>query len=213
MAEKIEEAGDLWKPERESLPMGREDDAAGESSSSSRPAVQCAACSQLTESTGADAACESCGARLNVNSPVYSGQVPELITGPEHFEIRVTAPVKVSVGKAVKRRYPRIPCRNVKACIQTDEENGAIVEVLNFSRGGLCFMSFERFSPGSPAKIALHYIEGGQNIFQEGRIVSLRRRSSDSPTEYGVEFSMSRRSGMQNISAAGRGSGFYEKMS
>jgi hypothetical protein len=64
-----------------------------------------------------------------------------------------------------------------------------IVEVANVSRGGACFVTFDRLTQGESVSVAVHYVEGGQNIFQNARIVRTRPRPSGSlPTEYAVEF-------------------------
>lgn len=114
---------------------------------------------------------------------VYSGVVPDLVVGHDHFHI---VPAK---NAANRRRHPRVPCRNVKACIKADEAN-IVVDVLDISRSGLRFATFQQFAPGAAVAVAPHYIEGGQNIFQNARIVRVRHKPSGMlPPEYAVEFS------------------------
>jgi hypothetical protein len=115
---------------------------------------------------------------------------------PEPAPAAVAAqPVSGHDDPAVKpvnrRRQPRVPCRKVRAYVITDDVPGVVVDVVDVSRGGLCFVSFEQFLPQTAVSIATHYIEGGQNIFQDGLIVRARpRRSGTMPTEYAVEFSV-----------------------
>jgi hypothetical protein len=52
----------------------------------------------------------------------------------------------------------------------------------------MCFRSAENFYPGTAVSVATHYIEGGQNIFQNGRIVRVCRPSGMTSADYGVEF-------------------------
>lgn len=145
--------------------------------------VRCPACSQQTYAGGREY-CDWCGARLNVSSSVYSGSASaDIITGASGFD------VKPSANMVDKRRHPRIPCRGVKACIKTDH-TADVVDVVNMSRAGLCFQSAEQFVPGTPAAVAIHYVEGGQNIFQNGRIIWAKHRSPDLPAQHGVEFSL-----------------------
>lgn len=53
----------------------------------------------------------------------------------------------------------------------------------------MCFATFEQFRPEARISIATHYTEGGQNIFQDGRIIWTREMEPGMPPEYGVEFS------------------------
>jgi hypothetical protein len=126
--------------------------------------------------------------RQNASSQTYSGQAPGLVTGHDHFH--VNSPVRTIFVE--RRRHPRIPCRDVRANVRTKEAASVIVDVPNISRNGACIRSFEQFCPETAVSIATHYIEGGQNIFQNGRIVWAQSRASDLPAEYGVEFLLKR---------------------
>jgi hypothetical protein len=147
--------------------------------------MRCSICLQLTTYTDGNAYCSVCGARLTLSSPIYSGREPEdIITGNNGSRLRHSA------RSADARHFPRIPCRNVKACIQTEEAASFVVDVVNLSRGGLCFLSIDQFAPGTPASVAVHYVKGGQNIFQKGRVVWTHERKLDLPSQCGVEFSL-----------------------
>jgi hypothetical protein len=114
----------------------------------------------------------------------YSGYEPNLV--PICHEVYHLKPPVRTVNE---RRYPRIPCRNVKACIKTEQGSSVIVDVINISRGGVCFTSLVEFYPGTPVSIATHYIEGGHIIFQDGRIIRAKHSgSATTPGEYAVEF-------------------------
>ncbi len=148
--------------------------------------MQCAACLQQTEYTDDHAYCEICGAGLG--SLIYSGHEPALVTGNEVY--LMTPPVRT----VDKRRHPRIPCKSVRACIKTEQGASIIVDVVSIGRGGVRFTSFEKFSLGTPISIAIYYVEGGQNIFQDGRIIRVQRRASGTrPNEYAIEFSVRKR--------------------
>jgi len=118
----------------------------------------------------------------------YSGNQPEelitpedVVPGDEHYD------VESAVRTGNERCSPRIPCRNVLACIRTQFES-IVVKVTDLSRKGMCFRSAEKFWMGTPVSVATYYIEGGQNIFQNGRIVRERYSPSGVLTEYGIEF-------------------------
>jgi hypothetical protein len=57
----------------------------------------------------------------------------------------------------------------------------------------MSFRTIEQFRPEAPVSIATYYTEGGQNIFQDGRILWMREMDIESGmSEYGVEFSHAR---------------------
>ncbi len=146
---------------------------------------QCAACPQQEYS---QLDCELCGQGFSLGSN-YSGHEPEdLVVNHEKYQPKFT------VRTVNKRRHPRIPCRNMLACIRT-EFASIVVEMLNISQMGLCFKSAEQFCPGTEVSVAAYYVEGGQNIFQGGRIVRAQYRTAGILAEYGVEFSVNQRPG------------------
>jgi len=119
-----------------------------------------------------------------ITESLYSGHEPNLV--PICHEVYYLKPTGRTVNE---RRHPRIPCRNVKACIQTEQGSSVVVNLVNLSRGGLCFTSVIEFCPGAQVSIATHFMEGGHNIFQDGRIVRVHSRGSATlPGEYAVEF-------------------------
>jgi hypothetical protein len=151
--------------------------------------VRCPACAQQTDNTDGQWRCETCGAGQGLElvsaESHYSGYEPNLVpNGHEIYHLPRT------VRAANERRHPRIPCRDVRACIKTEQGSSVIVNVVNISRGGLCFTGGTEFYPGAPVAIATHYIEGGHNIFQSGRIVRVHFEGSATlPGVYAVEFS------------------------
>ena len=64
------------------------------------------------------------------------------------------------------------------------------MDLVNISRGGVYFTSVEDFRLGAPVSIASHYIEGSQNIYQDGRIIRVQCRATTLfPGEPAIEFS------------------------
>jgi len=124
-------------------------------------------------------------ARPGATPSIYSGrQSEDIITGHDHFH------VKPPGCDLERRRHPRIPCRNVKACIKTGQAAPVVVDVVNMSRSGVFFASTNLFNPGAAVSIAMHYIEGGQNMFQKCRIIRAQPTpSATAPSEYAAEFS------------------------
>ena len=51
----------------------------------------------------------------------------------------------------------------------------------------MCLRTFEQLRPEALVSIATYYIEGGQNIFRDGRVVWTRHIESG-VSEYGFEF-------------------------
>jgi hypothetical protein len=146
--------------------------------------VQCSVCMQQTEYTDGHENCEMCGAGLSSGESAYSGYEPHFV--PICPEVYLLTPLVRTVNE---RRYPRIPCRNVKACVKTALGSSIVVNVVNISRGGVCFTSAEKFCAETPVSIATHYIDGGQNIYQDGRIIRVQRRPTAMlPGEYAIEF-------------------------
>jgi len=88
--------------------------------------------------------------------------------------------------KPEKRKYARISMRTV-ACVGQPGPNADIVEVVNVSRGGICFHSHRTYKEDSWVQIAVPYTPGAANIFVAGLIVRTRHISS-AITEYGVEY-------------------------
>jgi hypothetical protein len=148
--------------------------------------VQCPVCSQQTEYTDGQEHCGMCGAGLMsviAESP-YSGHEPNLVPASHHIYH-----LRPAVRTVNERRHPRIPCRNVKACIKTAQGASVVVDLVNISRGGACFMSSAEFYPGTAVSIATHYIEGGHNIYQDGQIIRVQRMASATlPGVYAFEF-------------------------
>jgi hypothetical protein len=145
--------------------------------------VQCSGCLQQAEYTDAHQKCDMCGTALNSSESFYSGYEPTFVPiSPEVYLLR--PPVRT----VDERRHARIPCRNAKACIKT-EHGLNIVNLVNISRGGVCFTSDVHFRPGTRVLIATHYIEGGHNIYQEGTVVRMQSRAvEDFLGEYAIGF-------------------------
>jgi len=148
---------------------------------------ECATCLQQVEPE------LMCSHSLSGGSSNYSGHEPEdFVT--THDEYQKAQPA-ATVHTVNKRRHLRVFCRRGRACIRT-ESASFVVELTDVSRSGLCFRTTQtqQFRAGTPISVATHYIEGGENIFQNGQIVRVRYSPSGN-AEYGVEFCVNQQSG------------------
>ena len=155
-----------------------------EDSSSSR-FVQCPACSGIVGYSTTHPICPSCGAKLELSTPNYSGRSDDIVTGQDRF------PVHRRGSTVERRRCNRVPCRDARACIKTGNFTSIIGDMPNVSRNGMCFRTVEQFLPEALISIATYYAEGGQNIFRDGRVIWTRGIESGA-SEYGIEFADAR---------------------
>ena len=85
-----------------------------------------------------------------------------------------------------KRKHPRISMKTV-ACIGPPGPRADVVDVVNVSRGGVCFHSSRTYGEDAWIQVAVPYTPGSANIFVAGRIVRSRKMDG-ALTEYGVEY-------------------------
>ncbi len=85
-----------------------------------------------------------------------------------------------------KRKYARISMKTT-ACVGPAGPHADIVDVVNVSRGGICFHSSRIYSQDCWVQVAAPYTPGAANIFVAGRIVR-SRKMNNGLTEYGVEY-------------------------
>jgi len=159
------------------------------SGESDKLGVQCTSSAMPSESAHRGTSCQvDSTAALSLVSPEfsYSSYEPDLVVASHELYL-----LKPTVRTADERRYRRIPARNIHACIRTEDGTSVIVDLINISRGGVFFRSCAEFDSETLVSIATHYILGGQNIFQEGRIVRVQRKPlATLPGEYAVEYSL-----------------------
>lgn len=86
-----------------------------------------------------------------------------------------------------RRRWSRTKVRKT-GCVRQPASSPDIVQVLDMSRGGICFESRRDYRKGSWVEIAVPYLGGGAaEIFVPARIVRIMARQ-DEKKEYGVEY-------------------------
>jgi hypothetical protein len=133
--------------------------------------------------------CPCCRAQSGFTPPcertgVYdSAQDPNLVVSGHHiYHLR---PAKKEINE---REYRRV-LTSARALIRISGREDEIVDVLDESRGGLRFESPTNYEIGIEMEIAMHYVRGGNNIFQKGKLVRKQRRPTESwAGEYGVMF-------------------------
>ena len=109
---------------------------------------------------------------------------PLLVTDGEQF-VPVSQPKPAERG-AERRRSPRVTMRQAKACIENPGKQSEIVELINVSRGGICFRSHHVYPLHCAIRVSAPYTEGSTNLFVAGRIVRVHRDSWGGV--YGVEY-------------------------
>jgi hypothetical protein len=91
--------------------------------------------------------------------------------------------------KPNKRKYARISMKTM-ACIGPPGRCEDVADVVNVSRGGVCFQSYRTYIEDTWVQVAVPYTPGSANIFVAGRIVR-SRKMDNALTEYGVEYAKS----------------------
>jgi hypothetical protein len=77
----------------------------------------------------------------------------------------------------------------MKACIRVAGRDDDVVDVVNYSRGGLRFSSFQIYQAGDPIEVATDYAPTAVNIFQKARIVGMYQRAWGTfAGEFGAQF-------------------------
>ena len=109
---------------------------------------------------------------------------PLLVTNGEQFA-PVAQPKPAERG-AERRRSHRITMRQAKACIESAEKGSEVVELINLSRGGICFRSAHVYPLHCPIRVSAPYTQGSTNLFVTARIVRVHRDSWGGV--YGVEY-------------------------
>ena len=110
---------------------------------------------------------------------------PLLVPHCDQFKIPIM-PKPVATG-IKRRRSRRITMRKAKACMDMPGSKPEVVELINVSRGGICFRSQSIYPVGASIKVAAPYTEGSTNLFVSGRIVRVQRDSWGDGV-YGVEY-------------------------
>jgi hypothetical protein len=98
--------------------------------------------------------------------------------------------------KADHRKYARISMKTM-ACVGLPGPHADIVDVVNVSRGGVCFRSSKPYAEDTWVQVAVPYMPEAANIFVAGRIVR-SRRMNNVLAEYGVEYAKSEDEGYKN---------------
>lgn len=99
--------------------------------------------------------------------------------------------VSAAQGKAAARapqtpRMPRTRMRTI-ACVTQPGGVEDLTQVLDISRGGVCFRSKRQYAVNTWIQLAVPYTHGAANIFVAGRIV-WHKETADSQHTYGVQY-------------------------
>lgn len=86
------------------------------------------------------------------------------------------------------RKFIRVRMK-LRACIRHPESGDEVVECLDVSRGGLCFLSSKQYSKGTPVEAAVPYLPGQANIFTRAKIANVRLAADkEGSNKYGVSY-------------------------
>jgi hypothetical protein len=84
-------------------------------------------------------------------------------------------PPKSEERRGERRRSPRIIIRQAKACVESLAAGQEVVELINISRGGLCFRSDRGYPLKTWIRVAAPYTPNNTNVFVQAKIVRITR--------------------------------------
>lgn len=86
------------------------------------------------------------------------------------------------------RNFIRVRMK-LRACIRHPESGDDVVECLDVSRGGLCFISSKTYTKGAQIEAAVPYLPGQANIFTRAKIANVRPAADkEGSNKYGVSY-------------------------
>lgn len=106
---------------------------------------------------------------------------------PEAESRAAGAKVAVSAKPGRDKRQHLRARMAVSACVQQPGQSPDMVQVIDISRGGICFRSRNRYKAQTWVQVAAPYTKGAANIFVPGKIVRVRPLN-DHLSEYGVQY-------------------------
>jgi hypothetical protein len=108
---------------------------------------------------------------------------PLLVTVADRINTYSITPKRHEIEE---RRHKRLRA-TFKACIRVGDDE-EIVDVQDFSRGGLRFSSFKLYQLGATVQVSAPHTIGGNNIFTPALIIRANRRPNGVvPGEYGLK--------------------------
>jgi hypothetical protein len=119
--------------------------------------------------------CQACAANT-----VWTTVPHKADAGDPHNQLSATG------KKPDQRKSPRVNMKTM-ACIGPLGPDADVADVINVSRGGVCFRSPRAYPEDTWIQVAVPYTPGTANIFVAGRIVR-SRKITNGLTEYGVEY-------------------------
>lgn len=86
------------------------------------------------------------------------------------------------------RNFIRVRMK-LRACVRHSEMGDDVVECLDVSRGGICFMSSKLYTKGALIEAAVPYLPGQANIFTRAKIANVRLAADkEGLNKYGVSY-------------------------
>ena len=113
---------------------------------------------------------------------------PLLVTGSDAYSMPTRATQKRDRTRE-DRKHRRISPKRAQACIKAEGRPDDIVSVIDFSRGGIRFMSPVDYQPGARVEVAVPYTIGGANIFVAASIIRvILRARAGTPGDYACQY-------------------------
>lgn len=119
--------------------------------------------------------CEDCQAETLWEAPKKLAD-DLLVTGSAAYTMPTRAQMMRERTRE-DRKHRRIALKRARACIKVAGKPDDEVDVVDFSRGGLRFMSTVDYQPGTRVDVAVPYTQGGANIFIPATIVRVILRA------------------------------------
>jgi hypothetical protein len=77
----------------------------------------------------------------------------------------------------------------MKACVRVAGQEDDVVDVINYSRGGLRFSSFKTYQADDNIEVATDFSPAAVNIFQKARVIGMYQRPWGTfAGEFGAQF-------------------------
>lgn len=111
---------------------------------------------------------------------------PDPLLVPQDEQFEPSPPPKPPERHVERRRSARITMRQAKACIEGPDRTPEVAELINISRGGVCFRSHRVYPLHCQIRVAAPYTDGSTNVFVPARIVRVHRDSWGGV--YGAEY-------------------------
>jgi PilZ domain len=100
--------------------------------------------------------------------------------------VGVTGEDEASIRGKISRKFDRVKC-SLTGCVRRGKEE-MVMDLVNLSKGGLCFRCKKAFTLSSTVEIAVPYAQGVANIFVPAKIAWLNSNPFTGRTIHGAQY-------------------------